>query len=198
MSKTRIWTLWSEKGINEEESKILRSHAREIPVPYDDEARRDIKKLLDAFLERDDALGLAAPQIGICKKIVVFKIRGLNEKAPVRSENDYEVLINPRITQKRGEEEKMSEGCLSCPDINVEVTRPREIKVRAHDMKGNRINKRYTDFLARIVQHELDHLDGKLIIDHDGTFFIPREKRDFFRKLFVSDSPDAQKKMAHT
>ncbi len=73
----------------------------------------------------------------------------------------------------------MTEGCLSCPDISVEVTRFTEIKLRALDREGDRVSKRYTGFLARIVQHELDHLDGRLIIDHGGNFLVPEDREAF-------------------
>lgn len=184
MSNINIWTLWKDEKVNDEEVKLLKRPADEVPVPFDEEGKRDIKILVNAFVEMDDALGLAAPQIGISKRMVVFRKRNLDEKSRVQSEKDYDVLINPRITQNRGEKEKMTEGCLSCPEINIEVERFSEIKVKAYDIHGNKINKRYTGFLARVVQHELDHLDGKLIVDHEGTLYYPREKQDFFEKLF--------------
>ena len=187
MSKTRIWTLWADDKLNEADMKVLRQVSDEVAVPFNDETKKIIRQLTEAFLGRDDALGLAAPQIGIGKKIVIFKAKGLTEQTRIKGPDDYEILVNPRITQIRGEQETMSEGCLSCPDINIEVTRPTEIKVRALDSKGNKINKRYTDFLARIVQHELDHLDGKLIIDHEGKIFIAKNKRAFFDQLFKGE-----------
>ena len=187
MSNTKIWTLWKDEKVNDDEVRLLKSPANEVPIPFDEEGKGDIKTLVDAFMEMDDALGLAAPQIGISKRIVVFRKRSLEEKTPVKSEKDYDVLINPRITQSRGEKEKMSEGCLSCPEINIEVERFPEIKVKAYDIHGNKINKRYSGFLARIVQHELDHLEGKLIVDYEGTLYYPKEKQDFFEKLFSEE-----------
>ena len=187
MSNTKIWTLWESEKINEDETTLLRKTADEIPIPFDDEGKRDIKTLVNAFLEMDDALGLAAPQIGISKRIVVFRKRNLDEKTRIKSEKDYDVLINARITQSRGEMEITTEGCLSCPEISIEVSRFPEIKVRAYDIHGNKISKRYTGFLARIVQHELDHLDGKLIVDHQGTLSYPKEKQKFFESLFPNN-----------
>jgi len=184
MANLRTWTLWKDGRVNEEESKLLRKPAADVPVPFDEEGKRDVKALIDAFLSRDDALGLAAPQIGISKKIIIFKNKNFSEKERVKSPGDYDVLVNPRLAQARGKEEKMTEGCLSCPDISVEVTRFEEIKVRAYDEEGRKISKRYTGFLARIVQHELDHLDGRLVIDHEGTMSFPKEKEAFFSKLF--------------
>jgi len=184
MTKHRTWMLWRDGKVNEEEWKLLRKPAAEVPIPFDEESKRDIKTLIDAFCSRDDALGLAAPQIGISKKIIIFKNKNFSEKSRVKNPADYDVLVNPRLTQARGKEEKMNEGCLSCPDISVEVTRFDEIKVRAYDEEGRRTNKRYIGFLARIVQHELDHLDGRLVIDHGGPVSFPKEKEAFFSKIF--------------
>jgi peptide deformylase len=184
MTTQKTWTLWKDGTTVEEEARLLRRQADDLPVPFDAQAKKDIATLISAFTKRDDALGLAAPQIGISKKIVIFKNKNFDQKGAPKSKDDYDVLVNPRITQIRGDLEKMNEGCLSCPDISVEVTRATEIKVRAYDQDGRKVNKRYTGFLARIVQHELDHIEGRLIIDHEGTLSYPREKREFFEKLF--------------
>ena len=138
----------------------------------------------EAFLEREDAVGLAAPQIGIGQRIIAFRARGFDDKDPDRKKEDYEILINPRITQARGEPVVGEEGCLSCPEIRVEISRYPEIKVRALDAEGRKVSKRYLDFAARVVQHEMDHLDGKLIVDYDGSVFIPKKRQDFFEKIF--------------
>jgi peptide deformylase len=132
----------------------------------------------------DEAAGLAAPQIGISKKIIIFRNKGFNEKGWSKSESDYELLINPRITQARGEMVTMTEGCLSCPEIQVEVSRYPEIKVKAFDVTGRKINRRYTDYVARVAQHEIDHLEGKLIIDCEGALYVPKQKQEFFERTF--------------
>jgi peptide deformylase len=183
MTKHVTWQLWRDEKMNEEEATLLRKRAADLPVPFNAAAKKDIQTLVEAFLKRNDALGLAAPQIGISKRIIAFKVRDFDKKG-VSGKDDYEVLINARITQLRGETEVMNEGCLSCPDISVEVTRATEIKVKAVDINGNKVNKRYTGFLARIVQHEIDHLDGRLVIDHEGTISYPKEKQEFFDKIF--------------
>ncbi len=184
MTALKTWMLWREGKTVDEEARLLRRKADDLPVPLDAQAKKDIATLVNAFLKRDDALGLAAPQIGMSKKIVIFKNKNFDIKGAPKSKEDYDVLVNPRITQMRGDLEKMNEGCLSCPDVSVEVSRATEIKVRAYDEEGRKVNKRYTGFLARIVQHELDHLEGQLIIDHEGTLSYPREKSEFFEKLF--------------
>ncbi len=184
MTKRKVLALWRDEKMNEEEARILRTPCAEIPVPFDPAGRRDIQTLFEAFMERDDALGLAAPQIGISKRVIAFRNRNFDEKGRLTSDQECDVLINPRITQTRGEPVKGTEGCLSCPDIQVEISRFPEIKVRAFDLQGRKINKRYTNFLARIVQHEMDHLDGKLIVDYEGTVYVPNKNQGFFDRLF--------------
>ncbi|MEA1971112.1 MAG: peptide deformylase [Thermodesulfobacteriota bacterium] len=184
----KTWKLWENEKINKEETNLLRRHADEIPVPFDEDGKKDIETLVDTFVGRDDAAGLAAPQIGISKRVVVFKNGNFSDKTPMKKGGgNYDVLINPRITQIRGDKEKMQEACLSCPDISADVVRATSIKVKAYDEKGNKINKRYTGFLARVVQHELDHLDGKLIVDRGTTIYFPKEKAQFFDKIFKGE-----------
>jgi peptide deformylase len=183
MAKGKVLTLWDEAGINEKDASVLRKKSAEIPAPLDKEARAAIQTLIDSFLARDDASGLAAPQIGITKRIIVFRTKGFGEKEKVKPD-DFEVLINPRITQERGEKVTMAEGCLSCPEIQVEISRSPEIKVRALNAKGEKISKRYLDYVARVVQHEVDHLDGRLIVDYEGNLYYPKNKQGFFEKLF--------------
>lgn len=181
----RVLTLWDDISLTDEETRILRTPSSDVPLPLTPEAREQISTLVEAFLELEGALGLAAPQIGINRKIVIFRNKGFDEEQWSRKERDYDLLINPRITQTRGEPVKGAEGCLSCPEVQVEVYRFPEIKVRAYDIKGNRISKRYEDFLARIAQHEIDHLDGRLIVDYEGPIYFPKEKKSFFERIFA-------------
>jgi len=184
MAKTKVLTLWRDEKMNDEDARILRTPCAEISAPLDPQAQRDIRDLLESFLEMDDALGLAAPQIGICKRVIAFRSRNFDKKSRINNVEDCEVLINPRITQTRGELVKGLEGCLSCPDLQVEIDRFPEIKVRALDPEGRKISRRYTDFLARIVQHEMDHLEGKLIVDYEGAAYVPEKNKVFFDRLF--------------
>jgi peptide deformylase len=184
MSGVRVLTLWKDDKINEEEALVLRKLCEDIRVPFDEERKKEIMTLVDAFLSMDEAAGLAAPQIGISKKIIIFRNKGFDEKGWSKSEGDYELLINPRITQARGEMVTMTEGCLSCPEIQVEVGRFPEVKVKAFDISGRKINKRYTGYVARVAQHEIDHLEGKLIIDCEGALYVPKQKQEFFERTF--------------
>ena len=184
MPQNKVLTLWNDEGENEKDTSILRKKSVDLPVPLDKESREIIKILIDSFIERDDASGLAAPQIGINKRVVVFRNKGFEGKGKIKDPNDFEVLVNPRINQTRGEKVTMVEGCLSCPDIQVEISRFPEIKVRALNAKGEKINTRYLDYVARVIQHEIDHLDGKLIVDYGGDIYYPKSKQFFFEKIF--------------
>jgi len=101
-------------------------------------------------------VGLAANQVGINKRLAVVN--------PTGEKDDELVLINAEIIESEGSQ-AMEEGCLSCPGINAEIKRARRIKVRFQDMHGAFRTIEAQDMLARIIQHELDHLDGKVIID---------------------------------
>lgn len=185
MSSKKVLTLWNEEGENPADISILRKKSLELPVPLDKESREIIQTLIESFLEKkDEAVGLAAPQIGINKRVIIFRTKGFEDKSRIKSADDYEVLVNPRINQARGDKVTMTEGCLSCPEIQVEISRFPEIKVRAVDAKGQKVNKRYEDYVARVIQHEIDHLDGKLIVDYEGTVYYPKSKQQFFEKLF--------------
>jgi peptide deformylase len=184
MSTKRVLALWNEEGINDKDTSVLRKKSVELPVPLDKEGREIIQVLIDSFMEREDAVGLAAPQIGINKRVIVFRAKAPEDgQKKIKDISDIEVLVNPRITQERGEKVTAAEGCLSCPDVQVEVSRFPEIKVRALDAKGGKVNKKYLDFIARVIQHEIDHLDGKLIVDY-GDIYYPKSKQLFFEKLF--------------
>jgi peptide deformylase len=184
MSSHRILTLWDGERLNKTDTRILRTVCADAPVPFDAATRQFLRMLAETFLERDDAVGLAAPQIGVGKRIIAFRSRGFDEEDPERWKQEFEILVNPRITQKRGELVVAEEGCLSCPEIRVEIGRYPEIKVRAHDLEGRKVSKRYLDFAARVVQHEMDHLDGKLIVDYEGSVFFPKKRQGFFEKFF--------------
>jgi peptide deformylase len=184
MSLKRVLTLWNDEGENPKDISVLRKKSVELPVPLDKEAKEIIQTLIDAFMEKDDAVGLAAPQIGINKRVIVFRANG-SEGGPkkIKDISEIELLVNPRITQTRGDKVTSAEGCLSCPDVQVKIERFPEIKIRALDAKGEKINKRYLDYIARVIQHEIDHLDGRLIVDY-GDIYYPKSKQLFFEKLF--------------
>ena len=123
----------------------------------------EIRALTDDMLETmyaAEGMGLAAIQIGVPKRVIVADVHGRDEPpAPVR-------LINPELVWQGDEPIVHEEGCLSLPDQFAEVTRPGEIRVRYRDMEGE-IREMTTDgVLAVCIQHEIDHLEGVLFVDH--------------------------------
>ena len=100
-------------------------------------------------------LGLAAPQVGVQKRLFVYDLH--DEEGP-------KVLINPVITESRGEW-VYDEGCLSVPGLSWEILRPNEIHLTGLDLDGNEVSIEADELLGRLLQHELDHLDGVLLLD---------------------------------
>ena len=133
---------------------VLRSRAREIEV-FDaalaDEVQRMAKLMDDAL-----GIGLAATQLGVMHRLLVYRV---DPEAPLG------VLVNPEFEYKSEELETMEEGCLSLPGVGVEVERPAEVRVRATDETGAPIVVEASGLEARVIQHEIDHLDGVLILD---------------------------------
>ncbi|MBK8007320.1 MAG: peptide deformylase [Rhizobiales bacterium] len=137
----------------------------------------EIKKLIkDMFETMYDApgVGLAAIQIGVAKRVVTIDAtRGDDEKDPM-------VFINPEIVSVSEEKDSKEEGCLSISEFYEEVERPSEVKVRYMDEKGETKEIDADGLLARALQHEIDHLNGVLFIDH-----ISKLKRDRVTKKFT-------------
>lgn len=117
------------------------------------------QKIFDDMIEtmyRADGVGIAAPQVGISKRILIA--------SPTTAPGEDYVFVNPEIVEQQGRELGL-EGCLSLPGISGEVPRAKTIKFRALDRKGNPVEMTVKDFFARILQHEIDHLNGILLID---------------------------------
>lgn len=119
-------------------------------------------------------LGLAAPQIGVQKKIFVYDIDG----EPV-------TLINPRIVESSGEW-VYDEGCLSIPGLYVEMLRPKQVLLEAVDLDGNQVRVEADELLARLFQHEMDHLEGVLMFDR-MTEDQRKEALAAYRKIVEDD-----------
>ena len=119
----------------------------------------EIKKLIDNMVETLYAkrgAGLAANQVGASKQIIVVD--------DSRGEGNVKVLINPKIISKKGAE-IMIEGCLSFPGLELEIKRPEKIEVEYFDRRGQAQKIKASELLARIICHEVDHLDGKTMLD---------------------------------
>jgi peptide deformylase len=105
-------------------------------------------------------VGLAAPQVGVNKRLMVY-----NEQGDPKKWLDEVIMVNPKIVEFSDSKEIDMEGCLSFPDMSGEVERSKWIKVEALNLKGKKMKKKYTGWEARIFQHEYDHLDGVVYID---------------------------------
>lgn len=151
-------------------------------VTYDDELLRrqtspvkknseKLQELIDDMFDtmyNSDGVGLAAPQVGELLRVFVVDAGPVSED----EENDHEPLamINPEITFTSDEEVEMEEGCLSIPGINAAVKRPERIRVRYLDRDFEEQELEVDGWLARVIQHEKDHLDGILFLDHLSGF----------------------------
>ena len=112
-------------------------------------------------MEALDGAGLAAPQIGVLSQAVIFGVKR-NPRYPDAEEVPYTVLINPVLTEMGTEIEEGWEGCLSVPGMRGLVPRYRQLRYQGYDQYGNAIDRTVSDFHARVVQHECDHLLGIL------------------------------------
>jgi peptide deformylase len=138
---------------------------------FDDELRKLADDMFESMYTAH-GIGLAAPQIGIPKRLTVIDLSF--QKTP----EDKIALVNPEVVTKEGKIYE-EEGCLSLPDIREKVARAAKVKIRAQDLQGNWFERDADDLLARVFQHEIDHLDGVLFI-----FRISALKRDFvLRKI---------------
>ena len=118
---------------------------------------RDMHETMTAL----NGAGLAAPQIGVSQQVVIFGV-GKNPRYPQAEEVPYTVLINPRLEPVASEVEEGWEGCLSVPGMRGLVPRYKHLRYRGFDQFGNAIDRTVADFHARVVQHEVDHLNGIL------------------------------------
>jgi peptide deformylase len=133
---------------------VLRTKARKIER-FDDALREEVERMSRLM---DDALGvgLAATQVGVVHRLLVYRVI---QQGPLAA------LINPEVEWSSRDSEPMEEGCLSLPGVLVEVDRPLHVRVRALNEYGEPITIEATGLEARVIQHEIDHLDGVLILD---------------------------------
>ena len=133
---------------------VLRSRA--LPVEVFDAALADEVRRMAFLMDQALGIGLAATQLGNMHRLLVYR---------VEPDGPLGVLVNPSIEFRGEEMETMEEGCLSLPAVSVEVERPIEIRVRAQDEQGAPLLLEASGLEARVIQHEVDHLDGVLILD---------------------------------
>ena len=142
---------------------VLRTIAAPVPLPASTAIRSLIDDML-ATLREADGVGLAAPQVFESLAILIVASRP-NPRYPDAPLMEPEVVINPEILERSDEMVKGWEGCLSIPGIRGEVPRHRRIRVRYQTIEGTVVDREFTDFVARIFQHEDDHLRGIVFLD---------------------------------
>lgn len=140
---------------------VLKSRAT--PVDRFDDALRAQVARMAGLMEDALGVGLAAPQLGISQRLVVYR---LGNEAPLVA------LVNPEIEWSSDDQEVLEEGCLSIPGIHVDVERPLFVRVRARDELGEVRLVEASGLEARVIQHEMDHLDGVLMLDR-----APKDQR---------------------
>jgi len=137
---------------------VLKAKARPVQ-PGDASKVRDLIPRMYATMYRAPGIGLAAPQVGVGLRVTVVDLMADNARAPV-------TLINPEVVAASQELATREEGCLSLPSQYADVTRPARVKVRYFDESGARREIEADGLLAACLQHEIDHLDGVLFVDH--------------------------------
>jgi len=152
----------------------------------------DIRQLLEDMLETMYAapgIGLAAPQIGISKRLIVVDVAGKDdEKKPYR-------MINPTLAWVSEEDSTYEEGCLSVPQHYADVVRPAAIRVEYLDETGNHQSLEADGLLATCIQHEIDHLDGILFIDHLSALKRNIILRKLLKAQHKEKAPQEREKM---
>jgi peptide deformylase len=148
---------------------VLRQVAKEVQLP-DETTRALVSEMFDVMRE-EGGIGLAAPQVGVSARVIVVSVE----------ENGFErlALINPVVVTASREKELFEEGCLSIPGVRADVERPSRVVVRGVTKSGKLVEISAGDLLARVLQHEIDHLNGVLFIDR----LAGEERRKVEREL---------------
>lgn len=141
------------------------------PVTAFDSRLEHLAATMLEVMHREEGVGLAAPQIGVLSRVMVWR--------HPEEENEEYVFVNPQIVSRSEECNVAGEGCLSVPGCTVEVERANDVVVKAQDVRGTPLELEASGLVARIMQHEIDHLDGRLMLDRA----TPEERRRVLREL---------------
>lgn len=166
----REWRIAALRLVRQYPDPALRNAATAV-AEVDDEVQRLAERMLDV-MERAHGVGLAAPQLGILRRILVYR---------ASDEDEPKVLINPELVERSDETEVGTEGCLSLlgGELQVPVARHLRVRVSGRDASGDAVDLDVEGFEARVIQHEIDHLDGILIFDRAEN----QERREALREL---------------
>ena len=155
---------------------ILRQKAKEISPEM--EGLNEIIENMWETMYYSDGVGLAAPQVGLSIRLFVIDASPYVEEEP-HLKDFKKVFINPEIIEIMGEEWVMNEGCLSLPEIREDITRPDTVRIKYFDENFVEHDEIFKGYAGRVIQHEYDHLEGKLFID----YLSPLRKRLLKSKL---------------
>src|SRR3954447_13284254 len=155
---------------------VLKSRATPVDR-FDDSLRTQVSRM-GAIMSDALGVGLAAPQVGLSQRLLVYRV---GQEAPLIA------VINPEIEWFSGDEESLEEGCLSRPGIHIDVDRPIHVRVRAQDEHGDPRLIEASGLEARVLQHEIDHLNGTLILEHAS-----REQRKEAIRILREQERDAE------
>ncbi len=156
--------------------KCLKLVAKPVTLFHDEALQTLVQDMADTMYDAP-GVGLAAPQIGVSLRVAITDVDWRSEEAD--GKRDYKVWINPEFIWKSNEMEVTEEGCLSLPEIYGNVTRPNAVRLRWFDLEGQQHEQDFEGFQAVALQHEFDHLDGKVFID----YFSPLKRRMIIKKL---------------
>ncbi len=157
-------------------ASILRKRCQVVKLKHSLYSTLNLSELIDNMFEtmqKAEGIGLAAPQVGFDLRLFVVdntRLIGKNLAAFKK------VFINPTIIEEYGQKWDYKEGCLSIPNINAHITRHPNIKIKYYDQKGQEYTDSFNGMEARIIQHEYDHINGKLFID-----YLPISKRNIIK-----------------
>ena len=190
-----IVKVWEGDNLIEQNIEFLRRPTKSVDFPINDHIESIINNLIECYQSLPCA-GIAANQLGYNKKIFIGMKHDREISVSESSQNiddvlpdpeNYEIYINPQIDKI---DEKSiqtgNEGCLSIPFLTLDLIRYNKIKVRYYDKIGKKIKKPLSGFLSRLFQHELDHLNGKLMLEHkniNNTSMLPED--DKYKKLAI-------------
>ena len=145
-------------------SGVLREQAADVDLNNTEGLAELIENMYQTMRE-SDGVGIAAPQVGKSIRLLIVDGADLAEDMP-ELEGFKRVMINPELLWESEETCEYSEGCLSVPNVHADVIRPESIKVKYYNEKYELVEEEFKGFACRMVQHEMDHLDGKLFVDH--------------------------------
>lgn len=144
------------------------------PIDTVDDTVRSIAQKMIQTMYTEDGIGLAAPQVGISLRLLVLDLS--------EEKNQPQVLINPEVVHREGNVDSQ-EGCLSFPNLYIEVPRAEKITIRATTLEGSPIQIDADGLLSRCLQHEMDHLDGIVFVDRLSALKRQRAIKKFFKQM---------------